>query len=73
MDLISTIFGLVAVALGLVGLFPLLGWLTWLSLFLSFFGMIFGLSDRSRTTGITINFLVMVLAIIRLLVGGGIV
>ncbi len=73
MNLISTVFGLLAVALGLVGLFPLLGWLTWISLFLSFWGMSFGLFSRGKTTGITINFLVMVLALLRLYLGGGIV
>jgi len=73
MNMISTVLGLIAVALGLVGLFPLFSWLTWLTLFLSFWGMTFGLYSRDKTTGVTINFLVLVLAILRLFVGGGIV
>ncbi len=73
MNMISTVLGLIAVALGIFGLFPLLGWLNWLALFLSFWGMSFGLYARDKSTGVTINFLVMVLAILRLFVGGGIV
>jgi hypothetical protein len=73
MNMISTVIGLFALALGLLGIIPLLGWLNWLVLFLVFFGMVFGLSDKEKTTGITINFLVMVFALVRLYLHGGIV
>ncbi len=73
MNMISTVIGLFALALGLIGIIPLLGWLNWLVLFLVFFGMVFGLSDKEKTTGITINFLVMVFALVRLYLHGGIV
>ena len=73
MNVTSTIIGLSALALGLIGIFPLLGWLNWLVLFLAFLGMVFGLSAKDKTNGITINFLVMVFALIRLYLNGGIV
>jgi uncharacterized protein with PQ loop repeat len=73
MNLVSTIIGFSALGLGLLGIFPQLGWLNWLVLFLAFLGMVFGLSDKEKTAGITINFLVIVFALIRLYLHGGIV
>jgi len=73
MNLISTLIGLFALALGLIGIVPLLGWLNWPVLFLAFVGMIFGLSSKDKTNGVTINFLVIVFALFRLYVNGGIV
>jgi putative exporter of polyketide antibiotics len=73
MNLISTIIGLSALAMGLIGIFPQMGWLNWLVLFLAFLGMVFGLSDKEKTTGIVINFLAIVFAVIRLYLNGGIV
>ncbi len=72
MNLISIIIGLFALALGLLGFFPQLSWLTWMMLFFSVLGMVFGLSDEEKTNGITINFLVIVFALIRLYLHGGI-
>ncbi len=71
--MISTIIGLAALALGIIGFFPLLGWLNWLVLFLTFLGMIFGFSEKGKTGGMTINFFVMLFAILRLYVSGGII
>ena len=73
MNLISTIIGLFALALGLIGIFPQMAWLTWLMLFISLLGMVFGLFDKEKTNGITINFLVIVFALFRLYLHGGIV
>lgn len=73
MNRTSTIIGLFALVLGIIGFFPMFDWLIWLVLFLTFFGMIFGLSEKGKTGGITINFLVMLFAILRLYVGGGII
>jgi len=72
MNLISIIIGLFALALGLLGIFPQLSWLTWMMLFISVLGMVFGLSDEEKTNGITLNFLVIVFALIRLYLHGGI-
>ncbi len=72
MNMISTVIGLFALALGLIGIFPQMAWLTWLMLFFSLIGMVFGLSDEGKTNGITINFLVIVFALIRLYLHGGI-
>ncbi len=73
MNLISTIIGLVALVLGGIGMFPLLGWMHWLVLFLAFLGMTLGLFAKGKTTGITINFFAMVFALLRLFLNGGIV
>ncbi len=73
MNMISTVIGLFALALGLLGIFPQLAWLTWMMLFLSLIGMVFGLSDKEKTNGITLNFLVIAFALFRLYLHGGIV
>ncbi len=73
MNLVSTIIGLFALLLGLIGIIPLLGWLHWIVLMLAFLGMVFGLSARGKTSGVTINFFAIVFALVRLYLNGGIV
>ena len=71
MNAISTIIGLMALIIALVGFIPLLGWLNWFAISLAVVGLVLGLLSR-KTGGRYINLVVLALAIIRLALGGGI-
>ena len=71
MNVFSTIIGLVALIIALVGFIPLLGWLNWFAIPPAVVGLVLGLMSR-ETTGRNINLVVLALAVIRLSLGGGI-
>jgi hypothetical protein len=71
MNLISIIFGLVALVVALIGLVPLLGWLNWLAMGFTAVGLVIGLLSK-KTSGRNICLVVLALAIVRLVIGGGI-
>ena len=71
MNVMSVIIGIVALLIALVGFIPLLGWLNWFAIPLAVVGLVLGLLSR-KTSGRNINLVVLVLAIIRLALGGGI-
>jgi hypothetical protein len=71
MNILSTIVGLVALLIALVGFIPLLGWLNWFVVPLAVVGLVLGLMSR-QTSGRNINLVVLALAAIRLALGGGI-
>jgi hypothetical protein len=71
MNVFSTIIGLMALIIALVGFIPLLGWLNWFVIPGTVVGLVLGLMSR-KTSGRNINIVVLVLAIIRLALGGGI-
>jgi hypothetical protein len=70
-NLVSITVGLVCLMIALVGFIPLLGWLNWLALLGAVVGLVFGFLSR-ETSGRNINLVVIVLAIFRLSLGGGI-
>jgi hypothetical protein len=70
-NLISIVIGIVALLGALVGFIPLLGWLNWLVIPLAVVGLVFGLL-ASENGGRNINLVVLVLAVVRLMLGGGI-
>ncbi len=72
MNVISTTIGIVALLIALVGIIPLLGWLNWLALVGAVTGLVFGLFAE-KTNGRNVNIVVLVLAIFRLTIGGGII
>jgi hypothetical protein len=71
MNVISVIIGIMALIIALVGFIPLLGWLNWFVIPGTVVGLVLGLMSR-KTSGRNINIVVLVLAIIRLALGGGI-
>jgi hypothetical protein len=71
MNVLSTIIGLMALIIALVGFIPLLGWLNWFAIPLGVVGLVVGLMSR-QTSGRNINLVVLVLAAVRLALGGGI-
>ena len=70
-NLASLIIGFVALLCALVAFLPLLGWLNWLIIPLAILGAGVGVISRG-TAGRNLNLFVIVVAIFRLMLGGGI-
>ena len=82
MGLISLLWGIVAMVLMLVGLVPLLGWSNWLVIPFAGVGAIIAAigimltspEKRGRAkAGLVLNAIVIVVAAVRLSIGGGII
>jgi hypothetical protein len=71
MNILSTIIGIGALLIALVGFIPFLGWLNWFAIPVAVVGLVLGLLSR-ETSGRNINLVVLALAVIRLALGGGI-
>lgn len=72
MNIASIVLGVIAVLALLVGFIPLLGWTIWfLVLPVALIGVVLGVMSRERG-GLTLNVVVLVLAALRLFLGGGI-
>jgi hypothetical protein len=71
MSVFSTIFGLMALIIALGGFIPLFGWLNWYTIPLAVVGLVLGLPSQ-QTSGPNTNLVVLALASIRLVLGGGI-
>ncbi|GEM49058.1 hypothetical protein [Deinococcus cellulosilyticus] len=72
MNLLSVVVGIVAAIGLLVGLVPLLGWVNWfITLPLGIIGLILG-SLSGSTAGRNLNIVILLLAALRLFLGGGI-
>ena len=70
MYLISKIIGIVALLIMIVGLFPLLGWLNWIVIPIALLGLLLGAFSKN-SGGVNLNGIVLIVAIIRLSIGGG--
>jgi hypothetical protein len=68
---VSVCIGLLCFAMTVIGILPGLGASLWLTLSLCLVGVIFGAFPR-RKIGLTINVAVAIVAMLRLLLGGGI-
>ena len=66
----SLIIGFVALILAVVAFIPLLGWANWLIIPLAVIGAGIGMASRS-TAGRNLNLFVIVVAVVRLMLGGG--
>ena len=71
MNVFSVVLGVLALIGALIGFIPLLGWLNWLVIPLAVVGLVFGLLAKENS-GRNVNIVVLVLAIVRLSLGGGI-
>ena len=71
MNLVSIIIGVIALIISLIGFIPLLGWLNWLAIFLAIIGLAIGIIAKYKQ-GQNLNILVLVVAGIRLYLGGGV-
>jgi hypothetical protein len=72
MNTVGKIFGILGAIIMLFGLIPFLGWLNWLAIPLAIIGLIFS-SIGKNNSGMTINGIVILFGILRLIFGGGIV
>ena len=70
MNAISVLVGVVALIAALVAFIPLVGWLNWLVIPVAVIGLVLGLFS-DKTTGRNINLAVLVIAMFRLFIGGG--
>jgi hypothetical protein len=70
-NLVSLIIGFVALLCAVVAFLPLLGWANWLIIPLAVIGAGIGLISRG-TAGRNLNLFVILFAIVRLSIGGGI-
>jgi len=71
MNVISYIFGIIALIIMVVGLVPFLGFLNWIVVILAGIGLLFG-SLSKDTDGRNLNAIVIIISVIRLWLGGGI-
>ena len=69
-NLLSLGFGIVALLLAVPAFLPLLGWLNWFVIPLAIIGAGLGVISRSKT-GRNLNLVVIVIAVLRLSLGGG--
>lgn len=71
LNLISLLIGLVALVPLFFAFLPLLGWANWILLPLPIVGLILGSLSRGNA-GRNLNLIVLIVAIVRLWIGGGI-
>ncbi len=71
LNLVSILIGIVLLVFVLVGLVPLLGWLNWLGLVIGAIGVLIGALSRHKA-GLVFNIVLMLIAVWRLSMGGGI-
>ena len=72
LNLLSLLVGAVALVLGIVAFFPLLGWAYWLIIPLALVGLGLGLVSRQKS-GRNLNLVVIIVGGLRLVLGGGII
>ena len=70
-NLVSLIIGAVALLCAVIAFIPLLGWANWLIIPLAVIGAGIGMVSRG-TAGRNLNLFVILVAIVRLSIGGGI-
>lgn len=68
-NIISVILGLIAFVIAFVGL--IIGALNWLAIPIALVGLIIGLLSEEKKTGRNVCIAVLVIAIVRLFIGGG--
>ncbi len=70
-NIISILIGIVAFIIALAGLIPFVGIVNWVALPIAFIGMGIGFLSENKT-GCNLNILVLIVALVRLMLGGGI-
>ena len=71
-NIVAFLFGLIALALAIIGFIPLLGWLNWLIIIIAGVGAVIGMVS-SKNSGRNFCFGVMAICAFRLFIGGGII
>jgi hypothetical protein len=69
-NILSLLIGVFALLLAIPALLPLLGWMNWIVIPLSVLGLGIGVISKSKA-GRNLNLVVLVIAALRLMLGGG--
>lgn len=72
LNFLSLLVGAIALMLGILAFFPLLGWGYWLIIPIALVGLGLGVVSRQKS-GRNLNLVVIVVGVIRLMLGGGII
>lgn len=72
LNILSLLIGLVAGVIALFGLIPFVGWANWFVIPIAGLGLVLGLVSR-RKEGQILNIVVIAIALVRLMLGGGLV
>lgn len=72
LNILSICVGVVALILGVVAFFPLLGWAYWAIIPIALIGLALG-AMSNRTSGRNLNLVVIIVGVVRLMLGGGII
>ncbi|QZD89998.1 hypothetical protein K3148_00855 [Qipengyuania aurantiaca] len=72
LNLLSFLFGIISLVIVIPATIPLLGWANWIALPLIVIGVILGQLSSSNS-GRNFNLVVLLIAVIRLSLGGGII
>ena len=70
LNIVSILIGLLALIFAVPGVIPLLGILNWIAIPIAVLGAVIGMVS-SRNTGRNLNILILIVAAIRLSLGGG--
>ncbi|HEX9946743.1 MAG TPA: hypothetical protein VGA98_04305 [Allosphingosinicella sp.] len=71
LNILSLLIGAFALLCAVPAFIPLLGWMNWLIVPVALVGLVLGVASR-RTSGRNLNLAVLVVAVVRLFLGGGI-
>lgn len=71
LNILSILTGLVSLIFVIPGVIPLLGWINWLAIPIAVVGLVIGMLS-SRNTGRNLNIVILLIAVVRLSLGGGI-
>ncbi len=72
LNFLSLLFGGLGLVLVLLALIPLFGWMNWFILPIPVVGLALGVLSRSKS-GRNLNLVVIIIAVLRLSLGGGII
>lgn len=70
LNILSILIGLVSLIFVIPGIIPLLGVLNWLAIPITVVGLVIGMLS-SKNTGRNLNIVLLIVAIVRLSLGGG--
>lgn len=72
LNIVSILTGLVSLIFVIPGVIPFLGWANWLALPIAVVGLVIGMLS-SKNTGRNLNIVILIIAVIRLSMGGGVI
>ena len=72
LNILSLIVGAISLFMALFAFIPLLGWANWFIIPLAIIGLVLG-AFSDRTSGRNLNFIVILVGVGRLMLGGGII